>query len=80
MIKASLTPNAFPAQQETDLRLEVRNVGDRPCKQVKLRLERPDGLLVVGGSARVEAELLAPGEQVTCRFTVWADAPGRFAH
>jgi hypothetical protein len=78
MIEAALAPSAFPAQQETELTLEVRNVGDGPCKQVKLRLGRPHGLLVVGGSTHIEAELLAPGQRATCRFTVCADVPGRF--
>ncbi|WP_433558354.1 TIR domain-containing protein [Pseudonocardia xinjiangensis] len=77
MIELGLSPRAISAQTETELTLEVRNVGGGTCKQVKVRLGRPHGLLFVGGSPYIEVELLAPGQRVARCFTVRAGTAGR---
>lgn len=77
MIELALSPNAFLTQQETELNLEVRNIGPGTCKMIEVRLGRPRGLLLVGGSLHVRIELLEPGKVVSCKFVVLVDYPGQ---
>jgi TIR domain len=77
MIELMLSPTVFPAQEETELTLEIRNAGPGTCKMVEVRLERPPGLLLVGGSLHVRIELLEPGHVRLRKFVVMATLPGR---
>lgn len=78
MIELSVTPGDLVAGQRSSLLLRFANVSQGTCFDLVFKLRLPAGIVLVGGSDRVEIPSIPAGRAHTHTVTVEAKRPGRF--
>src|SRR4029079_18269081 len=76
VIELSLAPVTIGAKRPAALSIVIRNVGIGLCTNINLRFAMPSGLLMVGGSRRIDLPRLAAGDSHEHSIRVEASSPG----
>lgn len=78
MIQVTLVPGEIVAQQRTPLSVRFTNTGRARCVDLVFDLRLPAGVVLMGGSGRVEVPAIPPGRTHTHQVVVEARRPGKF--
>ncbi|GAA4475199.1 CHAT domain-containing protein [Phytohabitans houttuyneae] len=78
MIEVSVSPGDLVAGRKAPLAIRFANTGPGRCCDVVFKLRMPPGVVLRGGSDRVEIPVIPAGRSHTHEITVEARQPGRF--
>lgn len=76
MIEVTLDPRVLGVGRKTELTVRLTNTGPRACADLVFRLGLPSGLVLLGGTGRIQALRLDPGASETLTVQVRAKIPG----
>lgn len=78
MIEVSVVASELVTQRRAPLSIRFANTGRGSCSDIVFTLALPTGIVLVGGSERVEIAVIRAGHTYTREFAVQPKRPGRF--
>jgi hypothetical protein len=78
LIAATVVPTELTVHQRAALSVTLRNTGRGACTDIVFKLRVPAGVVLMGGSDRIEVPVIPPGRTHTHEIAVAVRRPGRY--